>query len=561
VPPERPIDPRRARFDRLRARTEDATEAPKATLRFGVYAAVGIIVGLAVAAIQWIALDVVLHELLEAPLWFQAVAPGLGLAVTYLVLRGRTTPATSDDYVRAYHTGADLKLRELLPKLLGAVATLGSGGALGAEGPSVYAGASIGQRLGVRLTSVLGPRGHLALLSAGAAAGVAAIFQAPATGVLFALETPFQRDVARRALIPALIAAATSYLTFVSIFGVHSYLPVPRGEVRLRDEVFGAILLGVCAGITARGLAGLWAGSKGLADRYPPVVRLAAGAGVSGLALVAARGLTGTSFTLGPGVEMVAALAVDAEIGLWIIAAAFILRALTTSAALGAGGVGGVFIPLVVQGLLLGRLVESLFDGAAPGLYPVIGLAAVLGAGYRTPLAAVMFVAETTGQAQFVIPALVATAVSQAVMGDKSVAAYQVTEREGVLERRLRLPVRNVVIEVPILHTDQLVTDVIDTYGDAPPAQALPVSDDQYRGLLMLRDLAMALFEIGPDATVGQAMHEVPAVRVDVPAVEAARLMGELDSAIIAVVDADGQAVGVVTALTMTGALDYDPDE
>lgn len=551
----------RARIDRLRARTEDATEAPRATLRFGIYALVGILVGLTVAALQWVALDVVLHELLEAPLWVQGVAPGLGLGVSYLVLRGRTSSATSDDYVRVFHTGADLPPRQLVPKLLAALATLGSGGALGAEGPSVYAGASIGQRLGVRLTSVLGPRGHRALTSAGAAAGVAAIFQAPATGVLFALETPFQRDVARRALIPALIAAATAYLTFVSIFGVHSYLPVPRGEVRLRDEVFGAILLGLCAGITARGLSRLWAESKGLADRYPPAARLAGGAVLSGLVFVAARALTGTSFTLGPGVEMVAEIAVDPTVGLWAIAAAFALRALATSAALGAGGVGGVFIPLVVQGLLLGRLVESLFDGAAPGLYPVIGLAAVLGAGYRTPLAAVMFVAETTGQAQFVIPALVATAVSQAIMGDRSVAAHQVNEREGVLERRLRLPVRNVVIDVPVLHPDQLVTDVIDAYGDAPPAQALPVCDDRYRGLLMLRDLAVALFEIGPGATVGQAMHEVPAVRVDVPAVEAARLMGELDSAIVAVVDGDDVAIGVVTALTMTGALEYDPDD
>jgi CBS domain-containing protein len=60
---------------------------------------------------------------------------------------------------------------------------------------------------------------------------------------------------------------------------------------------------------------------------------------------------------------------------------------------------------------------------------------------------------------------------------------------------------------------------------------------------------------------VADAMHDVPAVRVDVPALEAARLMGELDSAIIAVIDAEGRAVGVVTALTMTGALDYDPDD
>jgi len=554
-------DPVRARLRRLRDRTEEAGVAPRATLRFGVYALVGVVVGAVVAALQWLALEVVLHELLQAPLWVQALAPGVGLAATALVLHGRTTPTTSDEYVRAYHTGADLPPGQLVPKLLGAVATLGGGAAMGAEGPSVFAGASIGQQLGRRLRRVLGPRGERSLTAAGAAAGVAAIFQAPATGVLFALETPFQRDVARRALIPALVAAAASYLTFVSMWGVHSYLPVPRGEVRLRDEVFGAVVLGVCAGVAARGLARLWSEAKAASGRFPPVARVVGAGAVSALALVAARGLAGASFTLGPGVEQVAELTVDPSTGLWVIAAAFGLRAVATGAALAGGGVGGVFIPLVVQGLLLGRLVEALFSDAAPGLYPVIGLAAVLGAGYRTPLAAVMFVAETTGQAQYVIPALIATAVSQAVMGDRSVSAHQVHEREGLLERRLRRPVRDVLVEVPILDPSQPITEVVDTYGARPPAQALPVADDRYVGLLFLRDLAAALFEHGPDATVADAVHEAAPVRVDVPAVEAARLMGELDSAVVAVVDASGRAVGIVTALTVTGALDYDPED
>jgi len=558
---EERADEVRARLRRVRARTEDATVAPRATLRFGVYALVGVVVGAIVAALQWLALEVALHELLEAPLWVQALAPGLGLVLAALVLRGRTSPSTSDDYVLAYHRGTALSLRQLGPKLLGAIATLGGGSAMGAEGPSVYAGASVGQQLGRRLRGVLGPRGERSLTAAGAAAGVAAIFQAPATGVLFALETPFQRDVARRALIPALVAAASSYLTFATIWDIHSYLPVPRGEVRLRDEVFGAVLLGLCSGVAARGLAYGWSQAKGMSTRVALAARVAGAAALSALCLAAARGLTGTSFTLGPGVEQVAELAVDPSTGLWVIAAAFAVRAIATGAALAGGGVGGVFIPLVVQGLLLGRLVETLFDGAAPGLYPVIGLAAVLGAGYRTPLAAVMFVAETTGQARFVIPALVATAVSQAVMGDQSVASYQVNEREGLLERRLRRPVRDVLIEVPILRPDQPVLEVIDTHGERPPAQALPVADDRYVGLLFLRDLAGALFEHGPEATVADAMHDVPAVRVDVPAIEAARLMGELDSALVAVIDDDGRALGVVTALTMTGALDYDPDE
>ncbi len=557
----------RARLARLGIRGDvlraDATEAPKATLRFAIYALVGLLVGLVVAALEWVAIEVVLHELLEAPLWVQAVAPGVGLAVAMLLLRSGISSSTSDEYVRVFHSGADLPPRELGPKLLAAVATLGGGGALGAEGPSVHAGATIGQRVGVRFPGVLGPKGHRVLTAAGAAAGVAAIFQAPATGVLFALETPFQRDVARRALIPTLIAAATSYLTFVSIFGVESYLPVPRGEARLRDEVFGAILLGLVAGAAARALAWSWGRAKGLADQHPPLLRLAVGAAIGGGCLIAARGLTGSSFTLGPGAEMVTEIAVDPEFGLWVVAGAFVLRALASAGTLGASGVGGVFIPLVVQGLLLGRLVESLFAGAAPGLYPVIGLAAVLGAGYRTPLAAVMFVAETTGQAQFVIPALIATAVSQVVMGDKSVSAYQVSEREGLLERRLRLPVRDVYLRVPSIAAGSPITEVIDTHGIAPPAQALPVedTDGRYVGLLVLRDLAAAMFEHGPEATAADAMQDFEPVRVDAPAVEAARLMGELDHAVIAVVDADHHPVGVVTALTMTGDADSDPDD
>ena len=84
----------RARLRRVRARTEEATVAPKATLRFAVYALVGVVVGAAVAAYQWLALDLLLHGLLDAPLWVQAVAPGIGLGVTALVLRtARTTPA------------------------------------------------------------------------------------------------------------------------------------------------------------------------------------------------------------------------------------------------------------------------------------------------------------------------------------------------------------------------------------------------------------------------------------------------------------------------------------
>ena len=112
---------------------------------------------------------------------------------------------------------------------------------------------------------------------------------------------------------------------------------------------------------------------------------------------------------------------------------------MATIATVGAGGVGGVFIPLATQGVLLGSLVAGVLGDPDSALFPTIGLAAVLGAAHRTPLAGVMFVAETSSSV-FVIPALIAAAVSQLVAADSSVLSGQAGERKGHLEARLDLP-------------------------------------------------------------------------------------------------------------------------
>ena len=130
----------------------------------------------------------------------------------------------------------NLRVRPALARLVAAVATLGLGGALGYEGPSVYAGATIGERLERRLPRMFATPGRQALLVAGAAAGVAAIFKAPATGAVFALEVPYQDDLARRSLLPALIGAASGYLTYVAIIGTTPLFTVAgRPPFDLRD--------------------------------------------------------------------------------------------------------------------------------------------------------------------------------------------------------------------------------------------------------------------------------------------------------------------------------------
>ena len=115
----------------------------------------------------------------------------------------------------------------------------------------------------------------------------------------------------------------------------------------------------------------------------------------------------------------------DPELGIAAVGAMLLLRCIASSATLGAGGVGGLFIPLVVAGDLLGRTLGGVFGAVDTPLFAVVGIAAVLGAGYRVPLAAVMFVAETTGQPGFVVPGILAAVVAELLMGSASVTRYQ----------------------------------------------------------------------------------------------------------------------------------------
>ena len=129
---------------------------------------------------------------------------------------------------------------------------------------------------------------------------------------------------------------------------------------------------------------------------------------VSGAVLAVLTVVSLTAFdheplSLGPGFRSIE-WALDPSRSLWLIALLATIRVPATSATLTGGGVGGLFVPLVVQGALTGRLVSGMFATRNESLMVVVGIAAFLGAGYRVPLAAVMFVAEATGRPGFVAP-------------------------------------------------------------------------------------------------------------------------------------------------------------
>src|SRR5690606_23683784 len=248
----------------------------------------GIVVGFAVRGFEYL-VDETFYRLLEGPVWVSAAAPAVGLVCAAIALRvvgGGTSSATSDEYLRAFHDPQyRLGLRHLAGRVAAAIATLGSGGALGMEGPAMYGGATIGSAIQDRLPRPFRGSDHRTLLLAGAAAGVAAIFKAPATGAIFALEVPYRDDMARRMLLPALVASATGYLTFVTLTDTTPLLSVglfdsPSFEM---VDLLGALLVGAACAIGARAFAKLIRIAKALAWRALPVRLAASGLGLAGL--------------------------------------------------------------------------------------------------------------------------------------------------------------------------------------------------------------------------------------------------------------------------------------
>ncbi len=392
-------------------------------------AVVGLITGLGVALFDT-AVTRSLEQLDRLPLWAVALAPLVGLSIAAIALRWvgpSSTPETADEYLHAFHDPDHaLFLRPLAARMIAGIATLGSGAPMGLEGPSMYLGATLGDTLQTRFPRLFSARQSRLLLVAGAAAGVAAIFKAPATGAVFALEVPYQDDLARHMLGPALIASASSYLAFVAIHGTAPLLTVTGSPPFTFKDIAAALALGLLAGLGARLFARMLRSAKQLAATISPWVRVPAAGLTLATIFVVARVLAGRNLTTGPGYDTIR-WALDPVNSVWLVAAILALRCIATSTTVAGGGVGGLFIPLVVAGALAGRIVGGTVNALDTSLFTVIGVAAFLGAGYRVPLAGVVFVAEATGRPGFIVPGLLAAVVAELMMGTSSVTAYQRT--------------------------------------------------------------------------------------------------------------------------------------
>lgn len=397
---------------------------------------IGLTTGLVITGIVVIILGKVWPPVLNYYLnhhW--AIVPGLVLAflVTGLIMQFLTPDPnehSTEEIIRSYHEHeGEVDMRSFVPKLLAAITTVGFGGSAALEGPSIYGGAAIGSWLWTKLRKLrLNDRDRRIMLICGAAAGMSAVFRAPLTGIVFALEMPYRDDLAHEALVPSLIASVVSFVTLSSFLGAAPLFNFTSSNGFARRDLYWSALLGLIVGLVAMAFVITFRRARSFFVKWavPHFVKLALGGLLTGLCgLLFLAIYKGNLVPLGPNYEAVGAI-LSQHHGTAQLLVFSVLKLGATLFTLAAGGVSAMFVPLFLVGGSIGTAFgQSVVHSSSLDLYAAVGMASFLAAGYKTPLAAVVFVAEATGGHAFIVPALIGAAVAYAVSGDASASGDQ----------------------------------------------------------------------------------------------------------------------------------------
>ena len=326
-------------------------------------------------------------------------------------IRGHGIPEAME---RILINGSRVQPRLAVLKPISSAVSIGTGGPFGAEGPIILTGGAVG--------SIVGQLFHLtaaqrrALLVAGAAAGMSAVFGTPVAATLFGVEL-LAFEFKPRSMVLIGLAAATADGLRMVMATAGLVAPQPLFPVPSHSPLGGVVLLGAAAVGIATGL-GAWVMTQAVyrfEDLFKKLARhlhwmwwpLIGGAiiGVGGLTDPRALGVGYNTIHA----ELLGQLSVDALVLL------FVVKLVMWSGGLGGGTSGGILAPILMMGAALGGVLGHILPGTTPGVWALIGMAGALGGVTRSPFTAIVFAFELTHDQHSLLALLVTATVAHLV--------------------------------------------------------------------------------------------------------------------------------------------------
>ena len=448
--------------------------------------------------------------------WFVVVVPAIGGLLAGLLIyffaseaKGHGVPEVMEAVALR---GGRIRPIVVVVKSFASSFSIGTGGSVGREGPIVQIGSAIGSVVGQKLG--LTDNRIRNLVACGAAAGIAATFNAPIAGVLFALEV-ILGEFGVRYFSTVVVSAVVSSVIGRLVFGDFPafIIPTEYGISNLWEYALYP-LLGILAGLVGVMYTRViyWAedvfdGWKGVVDWMKPMI---GGALLGGLALlyplVIGVNWENTPHIFNVGYEVIEG-ALANEYTLQIAIAFLFLKLIATSLTLGSGGSGGVFAPGLFMGSMLGAafglLMQLAFPaaGISPGAYALVGMGAVFSATAHAPITAVLILFELTGDYRIILPLMltvvIATFLSRVMMKGESIYTLKLSRRGVRLQSG-----RDIDVLQGVLVSEVMTQQYYSVQLDMPLAEAWDLinqthahsfmvldHDEKLSGILTLSDL------------------------------------------------------------------------
>jgi len=502
-----------------------------------------------------------LHSL---PGWWIVLVPTLGGAVVgpivYFLAReakGHGVPEVMEAV--ALRAGV-IRPRVVLVKSLASAISIGSGGSVGREGPIVQIGSALGSTIG-QLLRLSGARLRT-LVGCGAAAGIAATFNAPIAGAIFAVEV-ILGDFAIRQFSPIVISSVIATVMSRRFLGDVPAFTVPEYHMVSAWELPVYLLLGLAAGLVALGFVLALYGLEDFFEAIPMKPWLLTPIGG---AIVGSIGIFYPQ-VFGVGYEAIEQ-ALRGELALKVVAMLLIMKILATGITIGSGGSGGIFAPSLFIGAMaggtLGTVAHDLLPGvtASAGAYALVGMGAVVAGATHAPITAILIIFELTSDYKLIVPLMAACIISTLVttqLKRESIYTMKLLRRGVDVHRGRDLNV------LKALHVRDVMSDKYVRVADAEPFGELVGEiaihphpciyvvdkEERLQGVIVLSELRKVIRdqEIFTELLVAKdlAEEDVLALHPNQNLDTVLRLFGGKSREELPVVDDDGKLVGIVT--------------
>lgn len=488
----------------------------------------------------------------QLPWWHRLLAPTVGGLVVgvwvHAMMPDRRPPSVSDAIEASALKGGRMSFRAGLWGGVASALSIGCGASVGREGPAVHIGATVGSWFAQ--IAKLPRRSTQTLLGCGAAAAVAASFNAPIAGALFANEVVIGH-YALKSFAPVVVASVLGTVVSRAWFGDFPAFEVSVLPIRSAWEIPAFLGLGVLAGLTAillmRGIRLAEQGAERLPG--PPWLRPAvAGVLVGTIAIVLPQVLG-----VGYGVTEQALMGV---MPLALLAGVCVAKLVATAISLGFGFSGGVFSPSLVIGAMLGGaygklLAELPLPASESGAYTIIGMGAVAAAVLGAPISTSLIVFEMTANYPLTIAVMLAVVVSTLIgrsLHGQSFFTWQLEQRgldlQGGFQAALLRSICVHEVASPrceVVSPDLGLAELRIMVPQSLYGELFVVGDDgKLLGSITFADLSLAAFDRSLDGLVvagDLVRRDRPVLASDESLETALRVMRSARRLLLAVVD------------------------